>query len=142
MTFRRLYADTPSGDGDSVTKPLLDEVMQHYGIDFRSSSNTGMAACPLHEDRTPSMSYRLDEGLWRCHSCDEGGDSYTLIMLKENTDFRGARTIASSLNFSEGNVGGGGEHVSGSRYGGRRKVPARSGNQPRDGGYVPAWRRR
>lgn len=30
--------------------------------------------CPFHDDRKPSMSLNLDEGIWNCHGpCDEGG---------------------------------------------------------------------
>lgn len=33
-----------------------------------------MAHCPLHEDRTPSLSINQEDGLWKCHSCGEGGN--------------------------------------------------------------------
>ncbi|WP_083752270.1 CHC2 zinc finger domain-containing protein [Saccharothrix sp. ALI-22-I] len=101
-----------------------------------------MVRCPLHEDNTPSCSIHLEKGLWRCHSCGGGGSSYDLIMRKENVDFLGARAFAASLNIPAGSAGGGGELVSGSAYGGRRKVAGRKGAQPGAGGYVPAWRRR
>jgi CHC2-type zinc finger protein len=37
--------------------------------------------CPVHEDRTPSCSVQLREGvlLWRCHGCGSSGDVLTLI---------------------------------------------------------------
>ncbi|MEU8133214.1 CHC2 zinc finger domain-containing protein [Streptodolium elevatio] len=116
--------------------------MQHYGVDFNPARNTGMVRCLLHEDRTPSMSYRLDEGLWNCHSCGAGGDSYSMIMKKEDTDFRGARALAASLNLAEGDAGGSGDDLSGARYGRRRAVSPRPGNRSSGGGYIPAWRRR
>ncbi|WP_254397092.1 CHC2 zinc finger domain-containing protein [Streptomyces sp. AC558_RSS880] len=101
-----------------------------------------MTTCPLHEDNTPSMSFNTDKGLWKCHSCGKGGDSFTLIMEKEGTDFVGARALAASLAFATRDAGGGGERVSGSSYAGRRAVSPRPGNRPRGGGYTPAWRRR
>ncbi|MFF5606242.1 CHC2 zinc finger domain-containing protein [Streptomyces cellulosae] len=101
-----------------------------------------MARCPLHEDQTPSFSWNTDRQLWKCHSCGEGGDAYTLIMKKEQTDFVGARSLAASLGLPARDAGGRDARVSGSAYGGRRTVPARSRNRSRRGGYVPAWRRR
>jgi hypothetical protein len=127
---------------DSDTKPLLTEVFDHYGVPYSPSRITGMTHCPLHEDRTPSMSYDTNKGLWKCHSCGEAGDSYRLIERKENCDFRRARAIATSVGFAEGSAGGGDDGLSGSRYGGRRAIPRRSGDRPGGGGYVPSWRRR
>ncbi|WP_460082445.1 CHC2 zinc finger domain-containing protein [Streptomyces variabilis] len=123
-------------------RPTLEAVFEHYGVSFGSGRATGMARCPLHEDNTPSLSFNTDMGLWKCHSCGEGGDSYTLIMKKENLDFGGARALAASLALATRDVGGGDERVSGSAYGGRRSVPPRSRNRKGRGGYVPAWRRR
>ncbi|MFI1655597.1 CHC2 zinc finger domain-containing protein [Streptomyces sp. NPDC020472] len=101
-----------------------------------------MTACPLHEDNTPSMSFNTDKGLWKCHSCGKGGDSFSLIMEKEGTDFVGARALAASLAFTTRDAGGGDRDLSGSSYAGRRTVSPRQGNRPRGGGYTPAWRRR
>ncbi|WSR66890.1 CHC2 zinc finger domain-containing protein [Streptomyces sp. NBC_01198] len=101
-----------------------------------------MVSCPLHDDRTPSMSINLGEGLFKCQSCGVGGDSYTLIMQKEACDFRGACALAASLNLAEGTTGGGDERLSGSRYGGGRRVPAGKGSRAGGGGYTPTWRRK
>ncbi|WP_308402416.1 CHC2 zinc finger domain-containing protein [Streptomyces sp. TBY4] len=124
-------------DGDQP-RPDLVAVLEHYGV---SMTRTGMVACPLHEDRTPSCSVDENKGLWKCHSCGQGGDSYTLIMQKESTSFVGARTLAASLGLPADDAGGGDEHLSGSSYGGRRPVPGRSRDRRGGGGYVPAWRR-
>lgn len=125
----------------SDERPDLAAVLEHYGVHVPGSRVTAMVACPLHEDKTPSCSINLDKQLWRCHSCDEKGDSYTMIMKKEATDFVGARALATTLGFAAGSGGGGDDELSGSAYGGRRKVPDRSRNQPRSGGYTPTWRR-
>lgn len=126
---------------DDDTRPLLTAVFDHYGIEY-GDRITGMTHCPLHEDRTPSMSFNTDKGLWRCHSCGEGGSSYDLLMAKEDTDFQGARAVAASLQLAEGSTGGGGDELSGSRYGGRRAVPRKQGNRKAGGGYTPSWRGR
>ncbi|MGW3336231.1 CHC2 zinc finger domain-containing protein [Streptomyces sp. NPDC001009] len=101
-----------------------------------------MAACPLHDDATPSLSWNTDRQLWKCHSCGRGGDAFTLIMEKEGTDFVGARAFAASLSLATRDAGGSNRGLSGSSYAGRRAVPARPGNRSGGGNYIPAWRRR
>ncbi|MEU8621442.1 CHC2 zinc finger domain-containing protein [Streptomyces sp. NPDC048623] len=128
--------------GDDENKPSLEAVMEHFEVDFNSERNTGMAKCPLHDDNTPSMSYKLDAGLWKCHSCGEGGDSYTMIMLKEKTDFRGARALAATLGLPAGAAGGSDPGVRRSAYGGGRSVSPRKGARPGGGSFRPTWRRR
>ncbi|MEU5433801.1 CHC2 zinc finger domain-containing protein [Streptomyces sp. NPDC020719] len=123
-------------------RPALEAVLDHYEVEYNPQRALGMAHCPLHEDATASLSYNTDRQLWKCHSCGEGGDAYTLIMKKEKTDFVGARALAASLALATRDAGGGDEHLSGSAYGGRRTVPARSRDRSRGGGYTPAWRRR
>ncbi|MGI5530131.1 CHC2 zinc finger domain-containing protein [Streptomyces syringium] len=122
-------------------KPSLDAVLEHYEVGFNPLRSMGMAPCPFHEDNTPSMSFNTDRGLWRCHSCGRGGDSYTLIMEKENISFVDARALAASLALATGDAGGGYGDLSGSSYAGRRAVPGRSRDRAGRGGYVPAWRR-
>ncbi|MFD7738080.1 CHC2 zinc finger domain-containing protein [Kitasatospora sp. NPDC059800] len=128
-------------DGDDQ-KPSLEALFEHYDVAFNSQRTIGMATCPLHDDRTPSLSYHLDRQVWKCHSCGAGGDAYSLIMEKESTDFVGARTLAASLALATRDAGGGNEQLSGSAYAGRRPVPGRSRDRAGRGGYVPAWRRR
>lgn len=122
-------------------KPDLNELLEHYGSPTKLRVSY-MTRCPLHDDRTPSFSVNTDKGLWNCHSCGERGDAYTLIMKKEEIDFVGARAFAATLGLATGGAGGSDSELSGSAYGGRRKVAGRKGDRPRDGGYVPAWRRR
>ncbi|MEU3045830.1 CHC2 zinc finger domain-containing protein [Streptomyces sp. NPDC006984] len=139
VIIRRLRDDSENQEHE---KPALAAVLDHYDVDFNPERNTGMAPCPLHDDTTPSFSYRLDRDLWKCHSCGEGGDSYTLIMLKEQTDFPGARALAASLALAASHAGGGDEHIPGSSYTARRAAPSRTRHHQGRGGYVPAWRRR
>ncbi|AFU62017.1 putative primase [Streptomyces phage phiHau3] len=139
MRYRRVGEREDDGQD---AKPTLDSVMEHFEVDFNSERNTGMAHCPLHEDNTPSMSYKIDAGLWKCHSCGQGGDSYTMIMLKEETDFRGARAFAATLGLPEGDAGRGDAGVRRSAYGGGRTVASRKGNRQGGSSFRPTWRRR
>ena len=40
---------------------------------IRGNSVNAMLHCPFHEDRTPSFSIHLDDGVWHCFSCEESG---------------------------------------------------------------------
>lgn len=46
-----------------------------------------VACCPLHQDKTPSMSFK-DAGLWYCFVCGVGGDMFELVMKVENLTFK------------------------------------------------------
>jgi hypothetical protein len=53
------------------------DVLKRHGVAVRGR----MAKCPLHDDRTPSLSlYRGRDGRerWKCHGCDAGGDALDL----------------------------------------------------------------
>ncbi|MDX3525052.1 CHC2 zinc finger domain-containing protein [Streptomyces sp. ID05-39B] len=143
MRFHRIDSDR-SGGTDS--KPTLDAVMHHFDVDFNDQRNTGMAKCPLHDDNTPSFSYRIDEGLWNCHSCSNGGDSFTLIekyhemQLGKAIDFKQAKAYAKEHGLEEGAVAKETSYTS--RYGGGRRTPSKAAGKKPGGGYVPAWKRK
>lgn len=118
-------------------KPDLEALLEHYGSRTKPARNSYMTHCVLHEDRTPSLSVRIDDALWNCHSCGESGDSYTLIQKKEGTDFSGSRAFASALNLSTGGTGASNSELCGSRYAGGRKVPSGEGDRPKRSKYVP-----
>ncbi|MFF4054590.1 CHC2 zinc finger domain-containing protein [Streptomyces sp. NPDC001708] len=143
MRFHRI--DSDRGEGTD-SKPTLDAVMHHFDVDFNDQRNSGMAKCPLHDDNTPSFSYRLDEGLWNCHSCSNGGDSFTLIekyhsmQLDTEIDFKQAKAYAKEHGLEEGAVAK--ESSYSSRYGGgHRAAQKKTGKKP-GSGYVPAWKRK
>lgn len=132
--------------GGETSKPTLDAVMHHFDVDFNDQRNTGMAKCPLHDDNTPSMSYRIDEGLWNCHSCGAGGDSFTMIQkyhedqLSKAIDFKQAKAYAKEHGLEEGAVAK--ETGYTSRYGGGHRTAGKKPGQKPGGGYVPAWKRK
>ncbi len=55
-----------------MTYPLSETISSLLGELYGSGINA-MAHCPLHEDRTPSLSIHQGEGMWRCHSCGARG---------------------------------------------------------------------
>jgi hypothetical protein len=63
------------------------DVLARHGVTVRRR----MAVCPLHEDRTPSLSlYRGKDGRerWKCHGCDRGGDALDLEAALSGRDVR------------------------------------------------------
>jgi DNA primase len=144
VRFHRIDSDR-SGGSDS--KPTLDAVMHHFDVDFNDQRNTGMAKCPLHDDNTPSFSYRLDEGLWNCHSCGNGGDSFTLIekyhteQLGKVIDFKQAKAYAKEHGLEEGQVAAKSDGYT-SRYGGGHRAAQKKPGKKTGSGYVPAWKRK
>ena len=46
---------------------------QHLGKVKWGPKGEGMARCPFHEDKTPSLAVNRLLGLWFCHGCAEGG---------------------------------------------------------------------
>jgi DNA primase len=52
---------------------LEEQIVEILGAG-RGWSVNRMFHCPLHEDRTPSLSVNLNEGLWYCFSCGEKGN--------------------------------------------------------------------
>jgi DNA primase len=54
-----------------------------------NASGYAQVRCPIHGERTPSLSIHLVRGNWRCFSCDEaGGDALELYRLARGLSFR------------------------------------------------------
>jgi hypothetical protein len=55
-----------------------------------NSSGWAMVSCPVHPDKTPSLSIHKNGG-WRCFPCDEkGGDIVSFEMFRSRCDFKQA----------------------------------------------------
>ena len=59
---------------------LSDTIEELLGQTWGHGINV-MARCPLHEDNHPSLSINVEEGLWKCHSCGEGGNIEKLAKI-------------------------------------------------------------
>lgn len=54
-------------------------------------ANGWIIRCPIHNDRTPSLSVQetKDGILWKCWGCDAGGDAISLVAAVRGTSLRG-----------------------------------------------------
>jgi len=56
----------------------LDFFKTHIKKFRRGSNNQATGQCPLHEDKTPSFSCNVKDGVWKCHGCGKSGNIYKL----------------------------------------------------------------
>jgi hypothetical protein len=75
---------------------LTETIEKLIGPLYGRSINA-MAHCPLHEDRTPSLSIHQEEGVWLCHQCGAKGGIENLARIvgeELSPDFYWDRAIA------------------------------------------------
>ncbi|MXZ54249.1 MAG: DNA primase [Acidimicrobiaceae bacterium] len=58
--------------------------------EIKRSGRQWMARCPLHGERTPSLSVSPDKGVYYCFGCQRSGDVITFVQEIEGLDFTGA----------------------------------------------------
>ena len=58
--------------------------------EIKRSGRQWMARCPLHGERTPSMSVSPDKGVYYCFGCQRSGDVITFVQEIEGLDFGAA----------------------------------------------------
>ena len=58
--------------------------------EIKRSGRQWMARCPLHGERTPSLSVSPDKGVYYCFGCQRSGDVITFVQEIEGLDFGGA----------------------------------------------------
>ena len=71
---------------DSIkARVSVREVLELLGVRIKNRT----ACCPLHQDNTPSLSFK-DSGLWYCFVCGVGGDVFTLVEKTQRLTFKEA----------------------------------------------------
>ena len=58
--------------------------------EIKRSGRQWMARCPLHGERTPSLSVSPEKGVYYCFGCQRSGDVITFVQEIEGLDFTGA----------------------------------------------------
>ena len=65
------------------------DVMGRY-VTLKGRGNQYYGHCPLHDDKSPSLSVDREKQLWHCFSCNKGGDVIDFVRLVDNLDTRSA----------------------------------------------------
>ena len=67
--------------------------LKFYSAYFSSLKDVAQqkVPCPFHEDKDPSLSLNLENGLWKCWGCDKSGDIYKFYMFWHKCDFKTAK---------------------------------------------------
>ena len=93
----------------SISRQSIEELKKIAKIsDFILESTTGkvrgekgMAICPFHGEKTPSMSFTDNENLFHCFGCKEGGDIYKFVQEIKGLEFSDAvEEVASKYSFN------------------------------------------
>lgn len=64
-------------------------------------NHSGFILCPLHQEKTPSMSWYKDGLMWRCHACGGKIDIYDYLTKFENLSFIEAKEkVADMIDFT------------------------------------------
>ncbi|MDG2026029.1 MAG: DNA primase [Acidimicrobiales bacterium] len=70
------------------TADLVALIGEHTEI--KRSGRQWMARCPMHGERTPSLSVSPEKGVYYCFGCQRSGDAITFVQEMDNLDFAGA----------------------------------------------------
>ena len=84
-------------------KPDIIKTFKHLCPDnkVKRSYKAVLSLCPLHKENNPSFAIYEKTNTYYCFSCQASGDSYKLIMLMEELDFKGALQYAKENNLYE-----------------------------------------
>src|SRR5215212_12060815 len=55
--------------------------------ELRRAGGRYVGLCPFHEERTPSFSVNVDQKLYHCFGCGEGGDAIGFVQQTEALEF-------------------------------------------------------
>ena len=50
--------------------------------------------CPFHGEKTPSFHVIPSTQVWHCFGCDQGGDAFTYVMMRESLSFSRVHTLS------------------------------------------------
>ena len=62
----------------------IEEVAERLGITVKRHK----ALCPFHDDKHPSLSFKVSKNTYRCFVCGASGGTIDLVMRHLNNDFK------------------------------------------------------
>jgi DNA primase len=67
-------------------KIKIEEVVSNY-VNLERKGNNYVGLCPFHADSNPSMSVSPQKGIFKCFSCQAGGNAITFVQNHEGIPF-------------------------------------------------------
>lgn len=64
----------------------LVELISAY-VPLKQSGRYYKGLCPFHSEKTPSFTVDRERGFFKCWGCNQGGDCFTFIQLREGLSF-------------------------------------------------------
>jgi len=69
---------------------IADIIGQHTQLKRVGTRMVGQCPFPSHNDKSPSFSVNVEEGLYYCFGCGKRGDAITFVREMEGLDFESA----------------------------------------------------
>lgn len=81
-----------------MEKPSIEEYLNYIGAAVPPMGNGWRKMkCPFHLDTHASAAVNFDKNAFVCHGCGVKGDTYSLIMYKEGSNYREAKQFAETV---------------------------------------------
>lgn len=98
MGISNPFAIRPKIDVDELKRGIdFAALLERYGVKVKTKRRRQVVPCAFHEDRIPSMSVDLDEGLWNCMAGCGGGDAISFVMRSDGLSFKEAISQLATL---------------------------------------------
>jgi hypothetical protein len=68
----------------------IDQYLAAAGVALVKSGTKHVCKCPFHDDKTPSMSVDVGQGVWYCHACGFGGSVIDLVIRMKGVSVKEA----------------------------------------------------
>ena len=70
--------------------PIVDIIQTYSGVTLTKKGNEYWTCCPLHGEKTPSLSCNPEKNLWHCVGGCGGGSGIDFVMKINGVDFKTA----------------------------------------------------